>query len=325
MISIIERKYQKPKTILKINISTDHPQWEQILNFAVMAHYTTYHISFKCAPTEISYGRTPHSALDLIFPTLIRRSNQPTENCNLQNPRPGNWIFSACDPKRPQKLSKHMAQGPSTDGRLNISDLRIGTSDQQQLVFMAQLGPVQDLAPTVAYDEPFIFSHSPPTTNAIHSINIRSDPQFAARTVTSPKWTLLKGEETLHNPRKGAQRLSPSATRVRPLLGTTSLKLSRVAGSRFRNVPIPKGRPCLEIYRRTTLTASNSSNAALSSPQEFTTVTNWARNDSSRSRKIHPFTRSQTFHWLFWNSYGKSSEKGQNLPPPMKPGQPKVA
>ena len=41
-IGMIERTHQKLKTILKININVDQPEWDQYVNMAVIAHNTSY-------------------------------------------------------------------------------------------------------------------------------------------------------------------------------------------------------------------------------------------------------------------------------------------
>ena len=56
-IGMVERSHQELKQILKINVSADSPQWDRYVNFAVMAHNTTYHQSLKCTPSEVFHGR----------------------------------------------------------------------------------------------------------------------------------------------------------------------------------------------------------------------------------------------------------------------------
>ena len=63
-IGVIERNHQRLKQILKINVAADSPQWDRYVNFAVMAHNTTYHSSLKCTPSEVFHGRVPYNALD---------------------------------------------------------------------------------------------------------------------------------------------------------------------------------------------------------------------------------------------------------------------
>ena len=78
-ISVIERTPQEPKTILEVNNSANQLQWDQFVDTTVMAQYTTYHASMKCAPKEIFLGRKPHSALDLKVANLIRVTTQPMD------------------------------------------------------------------------------------------------------------------------------------------------------------------------------------------------------------------------------------------------------
>ena len=64
---MVERSHAKLKKIFKIHVNVDRPHWDRYVDIAIMAHYTTYHTSLKCSPTEISHGRTPYNALDLKY------------------------------------------------------------------------------------------------------------------------------------------------------------------------------------------------------------------------------------------------------------------
>ena len=78
-IGVIERNHQRLKQILKINVATDSPQWDRYVNFAVMAHNTTYHSSLKCTPSEVFHGRVPYNALDLKFKNPIEMQDRTTK------------------------------------------------------------------------------------------------------------------------------------------------------------------------------------------------------------------------------------------------------
>ena len=82
-ISMIEQTHQKLRSTLRTIISADQPQWDQYVNNAVIAHNITYHVSLKCAATELLHGRTPHSSLDLKYASPIHVANQPTDTSKM--------------------------------------------------------------------------------------------------------------------------------------------------------------------------------------------------------------------------------------------------
>ena len=78
-IGVTERNHQRLKQILKINVATDSPQWDRYVNFAVMAHNTTYHSSLKCTASEVFHGRVPYNALDLKFRNPVEMQDKTTK------------------------------------------------------------------------------------------------------------------------------------------------------------------------------------------------------------------------------------------------------
>ena len=68
---------------MKVNVTTDTPQWDRNVNSAVMAHITTYHQSIKCTPTEFFNGRIQHNALDLQFSSPLKTRCTKTDLTTL--------------------------------------------------------------------------------------------------------------------------------------------------------------------------------------------------------------------------------------------------
>ena len=82
-IGMLERSHQRLKQILKVNLSTDSPQWDKYVNLAVMGHNTTYHQSLKCTPSKVFHGRIPFNALDFKFSNPLKCETTETDIAKL--------------------------------------------------------------------------------------------------------------------------------------------------------------------------------------------------------------------------------------------------